>query len=182
MINPSGHKRSHPFHPKRHWVYSILHLLGKAIRVRLMRASLLLRNTLPQPVCLKLLAGFILLLMLFSSLLAGVAMDAQAMTPKTRFLDIYLMNDRVCRSCTWEWVTTENPRGEKQKQVKLTNREGHEVIVKPQEIIGADIHPILRKLTLKSLNGIGLPGSIIAPEAFEDANDYTCKYCDAVGR
>jgi hypothetical protein len=68
---------------------------------------------------------------------------------------------------------------ESRTQVRLTNRLGHSTLVKPEEIIGIDRHPVLRKLTLKSLHGIGLPGPIIVPAAFEDANDYVCKYCDA---
>jgi hypothetical protein len=90
---------------------------------------------------------------------------------KPGYKDIYLTQERVCRACTWAW--------ESRTQVRLTNRLGHSTLVKPEEIIGIDRHPVLRKLTLKSLHGIGLPGPIIVPAAFEDANDYVCKYCDA---
>ena len=89
---------------------------------------------------------------------------------KPGYKDIYLTKERVCKSCTWAW--------ENKKQIRLTNRLGHFTLVKPTEIIGIDKHPIMRKLTIKSLHGIGLPGPLIVPAAFEDANDYVCKYCD----
>lgn len=93
---------------------------------------------------------------------------------KPGYQDIYLTEDRVCRSCTWAW--------EQKNLVRLTNREGHATLVYPAEIIGVDRHPIIRKLTLKSLQGIGLPGPIIVPAAFDDANDYVCKYCKELGK
>ena len=104
-------------------------------------------------------------------LLLGTSVSAD---DKPGYKDIYLTDNRVCKACTWEW--------ENKKQVRLTNRRGEATLVSPDEIIGVDTHPFMRKLTLKSLNGIGLPGPIIVPAAFKDGNDYVCKFCDMFGK
>jgi hypothetical protein len=103
--------------------------------------------------------------------LVGLSANAE---DKPGYKDIYLTDNRVCKACTWTW--------ENKQQVRLTNRQGNSTLVSPKEVIGIDQHPIIRKITLKSLSGIGLPGPIIVPAAFKDANDYVCKYCDMVGR
>lgn len=92
---------------------------------------------------------------------------------KAVYKDIYLTEERVCKACTWKWA--ENGK------VMLINRLGQATVVKPKEILGIDTHPIIRKLTLKSLHGIGKPGPDIVPAAFEEANDIMCKYCDDAG-
>jgi hypothetical protein len=86
------------------------------------------------------------------------------------FKDVYLTENRVCKACRWEQVDGE--------RVRLTNRSGDRVLVKQKEILGVDRHPVWRKLIYNSLHGIGLPGPVIVPNAFEDGRDYACKYCE----
>lgn len=109
------------------------------------------------------LSGLITLLLLSSDSLAN---------PKRSYHDIYLMENRVCKSCHWEWAD--------RSHIRLINRAGHAALVSPDEIIGINRHPVMRFLTLHSLAGIGQPGPIIAPEAYENGNDYVCKYCDMI--
>ena len=87
------------------------------------------------------------------------------------FTDIYLTENRVCKACRWE--------NEDGQRVRLTNRNGDRVLVKQKEILGVDRHPVWRKLIYNSLHGIGLPGPVIVPNAFEDGREYACKYCEA---
>jgi hypothetical protein len=89
---------------------------------------------------------------------------------KHRYRDIYLTEDRVCKACRWELLA--------QGQVRLTNRQGVSSIVAAREIIGVDQHPWGRRLFLKGLYGTGLAGKVIVPYAFEDGQDFVCKYCD----
>lgn len=92
-------------------------------------------------------------------------------TDKVIYKDIYLTQNRVCRSCTWEWQA-------KDRKILLINRSGQATLVKPKEILGMDTHPIVRRLMLKSLHGVGKAGIDIVPGAFDEANDVFCKYCD----
>ncbi|WP_373533216.1 hypothetical protein [Vampirovibrio sp.] len=102
-------------------------------------------------------------------LLAGLLwMGPTAMAAK--YQDVYLNDNRVCKACRLEVVNPDS--------VRLTNREGHRVLVKPKDILGIDQHPVWRKLIFSSLHGIGLPGPVIVPNAFEDGRDYACKYCE----
>jgi hypothetical protein len=87
-----------------------------------------------------------------------------------KYQDIYLTDDRVCKACRWEIL----PKGE----VQLTDRQGRKSVVPAKEIIGVDTHPWLRKTLVKSLQGTGLPAKVIVPYAFEDAQDFVCKYCE----
>lgn len=89
---------------------------------------------------------------------------------ETKYQDIYLTEERVCKACTWTLL----PKG----QVQLSNRLGKSSIVAAKEIIGVDEHPFGRKIMLKSLNGIGLPAKVVVPFAFKDGQDFVCKYCD----
>lgn len=89
---------------------------------------------------------------------------------KVVYQDIYLTEDRVCKKCHWEWVDREH--------VALTDMAGKRALVKPDEIIGIDTHPRLRRLFLKGLRGTGLGGKIIVPYPYDDAKDFICKYCD----
>ena len=86
------------------------------------------------------------------------------------YRDIYLTEDRVCKGCQWELLP--------ERKVQLTNRLGEHTVVRSKEIIGIDTHPWNRKLLVKSLRGVGLPGKVIVPYAFEDGQDFVCKYCD----
>jgi hypothetical protein len=86
------------------------------------------------------------------------------------FKDIYLIENRVCKACRWEALDDQH--------VRLTNRNGDRVVVKQKEILGIDRHPVWRKLIYNSLHGIGLPGPVIVPNAFEDGWEYACKYCE----
>jgi hypothetical protein len=93
---------------------------------------------------------------------------------KVAYQDIYLSENRVCKSCRLEWVD--------KTKVRLVNRAGMASIVPAKAVIGIDNHPIIRRALTTSLHGIGLPGPILAPAAFEDGNDYVCKYCDSFNR
>jgi hypothetical protein len=86
------------------------------------------------------------------------------------YRDIYLTEDRICKGCQWKLLP--------KQEVQLTNRLGESIVVRSKEIIGINNHPWNRKLLLKSLNGVGLPGKVIVPFAFEDGEDFVCKYCD----
>lgn len=86
------------------------------------------------------------------------------------YRDIYLTEDRVCKGCQWKLLP--------ERKVQLTNRLGKSSIVPYKEVIGIDTHPWNRKLLFKSLHGVGLPGKVIVPFAFEDGQDFVCKYCD----
>lgn len=87
-----------------------------------------------------------------------------------KYYDIYLMGDRVCKACKWDLLP--------QNRVQLTDKRGLTSVVAAKEIIGVDTHPWVRKVFVKSLHGVGLPGKVIVPYAFEDAQDFVCKYCD----
>jgi hypothetical protein len=73
--------------------------------------------------------------------------------------DIFLTSDRVCEKCTWKVL---NPQ-----EVQLTNRKGQTGIYPLAEIIGLDTHPLARRFLLRSAQGVGLPGRIIVPQAFD---------------
>lgn len=88
---------------------------------------------------------------------------------KTEYHDIYLTENRVCKVCRWQV--------EDASHVRLTNRDGYRIVVRNEELVGVDKHPFWRKAISKSLHGIGLPGPVIVPSAFEDGFDYACKYC-----
>jgi hypothetical protein len=107
-------------------------------------------------------------------LAATMPVNSWAAEKAASYKDIYLTENRVCKDCTWEWAN--------KKQVKLINRAGQATLVLPKEILGIDTHPIIRRLTLKSIHGVGKAGPEIVPAAFDNANDIVCKYCDAVGR
>lgn len=93
---------------------------------------------------------------------------------KKQYKDIYLSENRVCRSCTWQWT--------EKKQVMLINRAGQATLVNPKEILGMDTHPIVRKLLIKSLHGVNEAGPVIVPAAFDNANEIWCNNCDYLGR
>lgn len=104
--------------------------------------------------------------------------SAEKTSIKYEYRDIYLTQNRVCKACRYEWMDKDPGNA----RVRLVNRAGQASIVPSKQIIGIDRHPIVRKIYLKSLYGIGLPGPIIVPAAFEDGNDYVCKYCDTFNR
>jgi len=93
---------------------------------------------------------------------------------KVEYKDIYLYQNRVCKACRVEIVN--------KTTVRLVNRAGQASIVPAKQLIGMDRHPIFRKLYIHSLYGVGLPGPVLVPAAFEDGNDYVCKYCDMFNR
>lgn len=112
-------------------------------------------------------AGCLLIVLLWP---AGLTLAGE----KVEYKDIYLTEDRVCKACRAEWLDD--------KKVRLVNRAGFASIVPVKVVIGIDRHPFVRKTLMKSLHGIGLPGPILVPAAFEDANDYVCKYCDSFNK
>lgn len=101
-------------------------------------------------------------------LLAGVATAEPS--EKQEYKDIYLTENRVCKACRWEIADDYHTR--------LVNRQGDRIVVKNMEVLGMDRHPVWRKAIYKSLHGIGLPGPVIVPSAFENGRDFVCKYCD----
>ena len=90
---------------------------------------------------------------------------------KLKFYDFYLKGDRVCTQCAAQWIDS--------RRVAFTNKAGEYSVVEAKEIIGFDKHPLGRKLLLHSIHNIGPSGPTIAPYAFNDYKDYTCKYCDS---
>jgi hypothetical protein len=78
--------------------------------------------------------------------------------------DIYLTEDRVCKRCTWAWEDANT-----KDWVVLTNKGGLATRVRPQEILGIDTHPFVRRFLLKSVEGVGLPGRVILPQATDTA-------------
>ncbi|MBY0449699.1 MAG: hypothetical protein K2X01_03640 [Cyanobacteria bacterium] len=74
--------------------------------------------------------------------------------------DIYLTQDRVCRKCVWEVVDADH--------VQLTNLAGVKGVYALREILGVDTHPALRKWLYHSAHGIGVPGPILMPDAFDE--------------
>ena len=113
---------------------------------------------------------------LFTLGLSGSACFAeeQPKEAKVEYHDIYLLQNRVCKDCRVEVVNKTN--------VRLVNRAGQASVVPANQLIGMDRHPIFRKLYIRSLHGIGLPGPVLVPAAFADGNDYVCKYCDSFNR
>jgi hypothetical protein len=93
---------------------------------------------------------------------------------KYEFKDIYLRENQVCKACRLEWVDN--------KRVKLINRAGQAAIVPAGQVLGIDRHPIIRKAMLHSLHGVGLPGEVLVPAAFDEGDDFVCKYCDSFNK
>jgi hypothetical protein len=91
---------------------------------------------------------------------------------KIPYYDIYLTNNQICKSCTVQQKDLDH--------VWLINKQGHYTVVSRHQIMGLNQHPVVRRVLWASLHGIGLPGPIIAPEAFEKGNEFVCKYCDKV--
>lgn len=120
----------------------------------------------------RLLMPLLLLTTLCVSPLFAMA-EKRANQPK--YYDIYLSGDRVCEKCTWRLL----PRRDKEEVqlVELINREGASGVYPAADIIGVDANPLMRKLLLKGVAGMGLAGEIIVPQAFENVKDHTCKYC-----
>ncbi len=86
----------------------------------------------------------------------GAWAESQSIKPA----DIYLTQDRVCRKCLWEVVDADH--------VRLTNLSGVKGVYPLREILGVDTHPALRKWIYHSAHGIGVPGPILVPDAFDD--------------
>jgi hypothetical protein len=100
----------------------------------------------------------------------NTAPEAMAETGNKKvYYDIYLTEDRVCEACTGQWINDH--------QVALTNRQGERAIVESKEILGVDTHPLVRKLFSKSLHETGLAAKVIVPYAFDDWEQFICKYC-----
>jgi len=123
----------------------------------------------------------------FGCALAGMMLSAWA-GEKYEYKDIYLTENRVCKACRLEWLDPVRDKADisravgNKSAVKLINRAGQASIVLAKEVLGIDRHPILRKAMLHSLRGVGLPGEVLVPSAFDDGNDFVCKYCDSFHR
>lgn len=79
---------------------------------------------------------------------------------KAKPMDIYLLGDRICRQCTLRWVGPDT--------VELSDRQGRTGFYPAREITDLETHPVLRRLLYKSIHGVGLPGPILLPQAFEE--------------
>jgi hypothetical protein len=95
----------------------------------------------------------------------GATSHAKKMKPH----DVYLRDGLMCKRCTAELMTN--------KLVRLRDTAGRQTLVRMDEIIGINTHPIIRSVMIRSLHGIGNPGPLIVPYAFEDSQEYVCKYC-----
>lgn len=114
------------------------------------------------------------LTLLFNSSTKALSQNKTPYTQKTKYYTIYLLNNKVCKKCSVQQKDADH--------VWLINKGGAYELVPINQIIGIDRHPIIRRLVWKSLHGIGLPGPVIAPEAFKNGNDFVCKYCDDIDR
>lgn len=52
--------------------------------------------------------------------------------------------------------------------VQLIDPKGRSIMVHPNRIAGVDDNPLLNWLLWHSAHGVGLPGRVIVPRAFED--------------
>lgn len=80
-------------------------------------------------------------------------------SPASNPMDIYLLGDRICRHCTLRWVGPDT--------VELRDRQGRTGVYPAREITDMETHPALRRLLYKSVHGVGLPGPILVPQAFD---------------
>jgi hypothetical protein len=97
----------------------------------------------------------------FTLLMPALGLAEEAFSEKA--YDIHLTENRLCKQCRWRWRDPET--------VELINPAGEHGRYPRREILGIDNHPIMRRLVFKSLHGIGLPGRIIAPQAFDDEDN-----------
>jgi len=74
--------------------------------------------------------------------------------------DFYLKGDRICKKCHWRILGDGT--------VELKNKEGITGIYRPSEFIGVDNHPIARRILRHAVHGVGIPGRVIVPTAFDD--------------
>lgn len=109
-------------------------------------------------------------LLLLVAALLGAASLRPAMAGGLKYYDLYLTGNRMCKQCTWRWVDA--------RHVEISNRQGQAAVIEGAEILGYDKHPIARRVFLKGVHGIGLPGPVVVPYAFDDYQEYVCKYCD----
>lgn len=114
--------------------------------------------------------GALLCMSVIGLILQGFSGAVAESGNKTRYYDIYLTDNRICEACTGQWVARD--------RVALTNRQGERAIVNVREILGVDNHPIARRLLKKSLHGTGLAAKVIVPYAFDDWEQFVCKYCE----
>lgn len=108
-----------------------------------------------------------LLCTVFILSLLGASGDAKPME-SSQSQDIYLTGNRVCKQCQWEFVGYDVSRF---ALFKLTNPQGHSGVYPEHEILGVDQNPILRRLVRHSFHGVGLPGKVINPQAFDLKKD-----------
>lgn len=78
----------------------------------------------------------------------------------TKAYDIYLTGNRICKKCVARYLGND--------QVELRDRKGETGVYPLWEIQGVDTHPFARRFWGTSFRGIGLPGRIIVPQAFDD--------------
>lgn len=78
----------------------------------------------------------------------------------TKPYDIYLSGNRICKKCTARYLGN--------NEVELRNRKGETGVYPLWEVQGVDTHPFARRFWGASFRGVGLPGRIIVPQAFDD--------------
>ncbi len=93
--------------------------------------------------------------------IVGCLLTAQAGHLKEdKAYDFYLSGDRICRKCHWRMAGPSH--------VELTGKNGIRGTYSLEEIIGVDKHPIRRRIHRKSIEGVGIPGRVIVPAAFDE--------------
>ena len=98
-----------------------------------------------------------------------VSAEAKAHDSRKRYYDVFLTDGEICKKCRTEKLDDDH--------IRLTNEQGAWVILPMKRFIGIDYHPAVRKLLNHSLHNIGPKGPEIVPYAFENMNDYVCRYC-----
>lgn len=88
-----------------------------------------------------------------------------------QYQTLVLTDNRICKACRVEPVDAEH--------VQLIDPAGNRITICTKEILGVDRHPFWRKTLSYMAHGVGLPGMLIVPGAFQNAKEYVCKYCDA---
>jgi hypothetical protein len=91
------------------------------------------------------------------ALLSGVAL---AKIKPDKAYTFFLTDNRICRKCYWRLIGND--------YVELSNEDGIRATYHRDQIIGIDTHPLFRRIHRKGITGVGLPGRIIVPQAFDD--------------
>jgi len=108
-------------------------------------------------------------LLIASVLQISFTAEAKERDSAKKYYDVYLTDGEICKKCRTEKMDGDH--------IRLTNAQGAWTILPMKRFIGIDYHPSVRKLLNHSLHNIGPKGPEIVPYAFENMNDYVCRYC-----